>query len=150
MVRQATLSLQPIGLNRLFLSPVNHLPIISFLMILKMMILGLQTVVMGTGIEDVQVWEIPQMKGYLLWEQSGCSVSKDKTKALFTFDQLALDSPKSHDTIVLTGPCKGHERHQHFDKVWRTLHSHPKSHEFLRARNSSVTRMYYVSHHYES
>lgn len=55
------------------------------------------------------------MKGYLPWEQSGCSVLKDKTKALF--DQLALNSPKGRDTTVLTGPCKGQKRHQHFDKV---------------------------------
>lgn len=72
---------------------------------------------MGIGIEDVQAWETPQMKGYLPWEQSSCSIPKDKTKALFTFEQLALNSPKGCDTIVLTGPCKGQERHQHFDKI---------------------------------
>lgn len=68
------------------------------------------------------------MKGYLPWERSSCSIPKDKTKALFTFEQLALNSPKGCDTIVLTGPCKGQERHHHFDKIGRTLHGHPKSH----------------------
>uniref|UniRef100_A0A8C2N1W0 Large ribosomal subunit protein uL15/eL18 domain-containing protein n=1 Tax=Cricetulus griseus TaxID=10029 RepID=A0A8C2N1W0_CRIGR len=45
---------------------------------------------------------------------------------ILTFDQLALESPKGHGTVFLSGPRKGREVYRHFGKAPGTPHSHTK------------------------
>ncbi|KAH0502721.1 60S ribosomal protein L18 [Microtus ochrogaster] len=57
---------------------------------------------------------------------------------ILTFDQLALESPKDHGTVLLSGPRKGQEVYRHFGKASGTPHSHTKP--YVRSKGRKFER----------
>ncbi|KAH0501950.1 60S ribosomal protein L18 [Microtus ochrogaster] len=59
---------------------------------------------------------------------------------ILTFDQLALESPKGHGTVLLSGPRKGREVYRHFGKAPGTPHSHTKPYVRSKGRKFECAR----------
>ncbi|XP_053521442.1 60S ribosomal protein L18-like [Artibeus jamaicensis] len=84
---------------------------------------GKTAAVVGTVTEDAHAQEVPTLKVCTLRVSSpaGSCLLKAGAKIL-TLDQLALDSPKGNDTVLLSGPYKGPEVVRHFSKAPGTPH----------------------------
>ncbi|KAK7831833.1 hypothetical protein U0070_016463 [Myodes glareolus] len=84
-------------------------------------------VVVGTVTDYVRILEVAKLKVCALRVSSraGNRILKAGGKIL-TFDQLALESFKGRDTVLLSGPRKGREVYRHFGKAPGTPHSHTK------------------------
>ena len=75
----------------------------------------------------VRVQGVPKLKVCALRVSSrACSCIRKARGKILTFGQLALDSPKGCDTVLLLGPRKGREVYRHFSKAPGTPHSHTK------------------------
>uniref|UniRef100_A0A8C2MUU2 Large ribosomal subunit protein uL15/eL18 domain-containing protein n=1 Tax=Cricetulus griseus TaxID=10029 RepID=A0A8C2MUU2_CRIGR len=59
---------------------------------------------------------------------------------ILTFDQLALESPKGHGTVFLSGPRKGREVYRHFGKAPGTPHSHTKPYVLFKGQKFERAR----------
>ncbi|XP_043843505.1 60S ribosomal protein L18-like [Dromiciops gliroides] len=120
-------------LKRLFMSQTNRPPPPSLSlsqMIRKMKQPGKEkktAVVVGTVTDDVRIQDVPKLKVCALCVTRNAQnhILKAGGKIL-TFDQLAMSSPKGKDTVLLSGPQKGHEGYRHFGKAPGTSHSHTK------------------------
>lgn len=55
--------------------------------------------------------------------QAGSRILKVGGK-IFIFNLLAMESPRGGGTMLLSGPQKGQEVYQHFDKAPGTPHNH--------------------------
>lgn len=67
---------------------------------------------------------------------------------IFTFDQLALESPKNQSTVLFSGPQKGQELYRYFDKTQEIPYSHTKPYicskvwKFKHARGQKASQGY--------
>uniref|UniRef100_H0Y2E3 Large ribosomal subunit protein uL15/eL18 domain-containing protein n=1 Tax=Otolemur garnettii TaxID=30611 RepID=H0Y2E3_OTOGA len=115
-------------LKRLF---TNWAPLSLSPVIWKMKLRGQENkiaMVVGTITDDVWVQEVPKLKVCALCMSSWvCTHILKAGGKILTFDQLALDSPKGHGTVLLSSSRKGWEVYWHFGKAPGTLHSHTKS-----------------------
>uniref|UniRef100_A0A2K6CGP1 Large ribosomal subunit protein uL15/eL18 domain-containing protein n=1 Tax=Macaca nemestrina TaxID=9545 RepID=A0A2K6CGP1_MACNE len=144
LARRTNSTFNQIVLKRLFMSRTNW-PLLSLSpMIWKMKLPGRENktaVVVGTIMDDVRLQEVPKLKVCAL------RILRAGGK-IFTFDQLALDSPKGCGTVLLSGPRKGREVYRHFGKASGTPHSHTKPYvrskgrKFERARGRRASRGY--------
>ncbi|KAM7340596.1 hypothetical protein ACRRTK_001211 [Alexandromys fortis] len=139
-------------LARLFMSRTNRPPLSLSRMIQKMKLPGQANktaVVVGTVTDDVRILDVPKLKVCALRvsSQARSRILKAGGK-IFTFDQLALESPKDRGTVLLSGPRKGREVYRHFGKAPGTPHSHTKPYvrskgrKFERSRGRRASRGY--------
>uniref|UniRef100_A0A8C0W967 Large ribosomal subunit protein uL15/eL18 domain-containing protein n=1 Tax=Castor canadensis TaxID=51338 RepID=A0A8C0W967_CASCN len=152
LARQINSTFNQVVLKRLFMSWTNRLPLSLSQMICKMKLPGWENktaVVVGTVTDDMRVLEVPKQKVCALRVSSqACSHILKAGGKILTFDQLALDSPKGHGTVLLSGPCKGQEVYRHFGKAPETPHSHTKPYvqskgrKFERARGRRASQGY--------
>ncbi|XP_021563504.1 60S ribosomal protein L18 isoform X2 [Carlito syrichta] len=152
LARRTNSTFNQVVLKRLFMSRSNRPPLSLSRMIRKMKLPGRENktaVVVGTITDDVRIQEVPKLKVCALRVSSRARsrILKAGGKIL-TFDQLALDSPKGHGTVLLSGPRKGREVYRHFGKAPGTPHSHTKPYvrskgqKFERARGRRASRGY--------
>ena len=96
---------------------------------------GKTTVIVGTIAHNVHVQEVPKLKVCAFCVRS-CTRSLILRAGgkILTFSQLALDTPKDHDTILLSGPSKGQEVYRCFVKDLGTLHSYTKTYIYSKGQ----------------
>uniref|UniRef100_A0A2K6MEP6 Large ribosomal subunit protein uL15/eL18 domain-containing protein n=1 Tax=Rhinopithecus bieti TaxID=61621 RepID=A0A2K6MEP6_RHIBE len=144
LARRTNSTFNQVVLKRLFMSRTNRPPLSLSRMIRKMKLPGRENktaVVVGTITDDVRVQEVPKLKVCAL------RILRAGGK-IFTFDQLALDSPKGCGTVLLSGPRRGREVYRHFGTAPGTPHSHTKPYvrskgrKFERARGRRASRGY--------
>ncbi|KAL1790084.1 60S ribosomal protein L18 [Sigmodon hispidus] len=127
-----------VKLYRLFVSHTNRPPLSLFRMIRKMKLPGRENktaVVVGTVTDDVRILQVPKLKVCALRVSSRARSRILKAGGkIFTFDQLALESPKGPGTMLLSGPRKAQEVYQHFGRAPGTPHSHTKSYVCSKGR----------------
>ncbi|EHH55004.1 hypothetical protein EGM_04127 [Macaca fascicularis] len=152
LARRSNSTFNQVVLKRLFVSRTNRPPLSLSGMFRKMKLPGWENktaVVVGTITDDVRVQEVPKLKVCALHVTSRARSSILRAGGkIFTFDQLALDSPKGCGTVLLSGPRKGPEVYRHFGKAPETPHSRTKpyirskSRKFERARGRLASRGY--------
>uniref|UniRef100_A0A8D2HH51 Large ribosomal subunit protein uL15/eL18 domain-containing protein n=1 Tax=Urocitellus parryii TaxID=9999 RepID=A0A8D2HH51_UROPR len=136
LARGTNSTFNQVVLKRLFMSPTNRPPLSLSGMIRKMKLPGRENktaVVVGTMTDDVRFQEGPKLKVRIL--KAGGKI--------LTFDQLALDSPKSRGTVLFSGPRKGRECtvYRHFGKAPGIPQSHTKPYVCSKGRKFSAGRM---------
>uniref|UniRef100_A0A2K6QWF2 Ribosomal protein L18 n=1 Tax=Rhinopithecus roxellana TaxID=61622 RepID=A0A2K6QWF2_RHIRO len=152
LARRTNSTFNQVVLKRLFMSRTNRPPLSLSRMIRKMKLPGRENktaVVVGTITDDVRVQEVPKLKvcALRITSRARSRILRAGGK-IFTFDQLALDSPKGCGTVLLSGPRKGREVYRHFGKAPGTPHSHTKPYvrskgrKFERARGRRASRGY--------
>ncbi|XP_037054711.1 60S ribosomal protein L18-like [Peromyscus leucopus] len=118
LARRTNSTFNQVVLKRLFMSRTNQPPLFLFWMIRKMKLPGRENktaVVVGIVTEDVWILEVPKLKVCALWVSSRTRSRTLKAGSkILTFDQLALESPKGRDTVLLSGPQKRREVYWHF------------------------------------
>uniref|UniRef100_A0A8C9BUY0 Large ribosomal subunit protein uL15/eL18 domain-containing protein n=1 Tax=Phocoena sinus TaxID=42100 RepID=A0A8C9BUY0_PHOSS len=154
LARRTNLTFNQVVLKRLFTSHTNRAPLSPSQMIWKMKLPGCEgktTVVVGTTADDVRVQEVPKPKVCSL-RVSSCAQSLILTAGgkILTFDQLALDSPKSCGTVLLSGPRKGREVYRHFGKAPGTPHRHTKPYVRSKGQKFEHARGRRASHGYKN
>ncbi|XP_041533032.1 60S ribosomal protein L18-like [Microtus oregoni] len=152
LARRTNSTFNQVVLKRLFMSRTNRPPLSLSRMIRKMKLPSRENkmaVVVGTVTDDVRILDVPKLKVCALRVSSRAlsRILKAGGKIL-TFDQLALESPKGHGTVLLSGPRKSREVYRHFGKAPGTPHSHTKPYvrskgrKFERARGRRASRGY--------
>ncbi|XP_041095368.1 60S ribosomal protein L18-like isoform X1 [Polyodon spathula] len=152
LARRSNASFNKVVLKRLFMSRTNRPPLSLSRLIRKMKLDGRENktaVVVGTITDDVRIQDIPKLKVCALRVTDGARNRILKAGGqIMTFDQLALETPKGHGTVLLSGPRKGREVYRHFGKAPGTPHSHTKPYirskgrKFERARGRRASRGY--------
>uniref|UniRef100_A0A2K5YVN7 Large ribosomal subunit protein uL15/eL18 domain-containing protein n=1 Tax=Mandrillus leucophaeus TaxID=9568 RepID=A0A2K5YVN7_MANLE len=148
LARRTNSTFNQIVLKRLFMSRTNWPLLPLSPMIQKMKLPGRENktaVVVRTIMED----DVPKLKVCALrvTSRARSRILRAGGK-IFTFDQLALDSPKGCGTVLLSGPRKGREVYRHFGKAPGTPRSHTKpcvrskGRKFERARGRRASPGY--------
>ncbi|XP_008055076.1 ribosomal protein L18-like [Carlito syrichta] len=154
LARRTNSTFNQVVLKRLFMSRSNWPPLFLSQMIQEMKIPGWENkmaVVVGTVTDDVQIQEVPKLKVCALSVSSRAHSHILKAGGkIFRFNQLALDSPKGHGTILLSGPRKGREVHRHFSKAPGTPHSHTKPYICSKGQKFEAARGRWVSRGYKN
>ncbi|KAB1275893.1 60S ribosomal protein L18 [Camelus dromedarius] len=108
---------------------------------------GRTAAVVGTITNDVRVPEVPKRKAAALRVSSRARSRVLKAGGkVFTFNQLALDSPKGCGTVLPSSPRKGRDVCRHSGKAPGTPQSHTKpsvrskGRKFGRARGRRANR----------
>ena len=69
------------------------------------MIQKMKFLAVGTIPDDMWILEVPKLKMCALWVSSQAhSHTRKAWGSAFTFNQLALESPKGHGIVLLPGP----------------------------------------------
>ncbi|XP_052606224.1 60S ribosomal protein L18-like [Peromyscus californicus insignis] len=141
LTRRTNSTFNQVVLKRLFMSRTNWPPLSLSRMIRKMKLPGRENktaVVVGTVTDDVQILEVPKLKVCALQvsSQARSHILKAGGKIL-TFDQLALESPKGHGTVLLSGPQKGQEVYCRFVKATAIPNPMSAPRECARGRRAS-------------
>lgn len=139
-------------LKRLFMSRINRPPL-SLKNLVKHMShhgrKGKLAVVVGTVTDDVRLFNVPKLKVVALrvTERARARILAAGGK-LYTFDQLALKSPRGKNTVLIQGPRKAREACRHFGRAPGLPGSHTKPYvrskgrKFEKARGRRQSRGY--------
>uniref|UniRef100_A0A8D2FI75 Large ribosomal subunit protein uL15/eL18 domain-containing protein n=1 Tax=Theropithecus gelada TaxID=9565 RepID=A0A8D2FI75_THEGE len=142
LARRTNSTFNQIVLKRLFMSRTNW-PLLSLSPMIRKMKLPSRenktAVVVGTITDDVRLQEVPKLKVCALrvTSRARSRILRARGK-IFTFDQLALDTPKGCGTVLLSGPRKGREVYRHFGKAPGTPRSHTKP--YVRSKGRKFER----------
>lgn len=152
LARRTNSNFNKVVLRRLFMSRANRPPLAVSRLIRKMKLPGRDNktaVVVGCITDDVRIQDIPKLKVCALKITDGARDRILKAGGqIMTFDQLAMQSPKGENTVLLSGPRKGREVYRHFGRAPGTPHSHTKPYiqskgrKFERARGRRASRGY--------